>query len=179
MRDNVCITNVLETASKCMKGQMMKHQFKGALIVVMLCAMVVGMFALAGCAGKGSLSSEINDETGAYIYKADDAGSGSSVLASGGFVVKEGQIVVMSPDMSKGSLQLKLLDSKNNAVLNEKATGRVLSTFEVAPGDYGIGVACNENGSTGSLVVAVVDKAEFEKQNQDLEKYLGAVGQAS
>ena len=147
---------------------------KNVLLATVFCALLVGSFVLVGCAGKGSLSSDIEDETGAYMVKADDAGKGSMVMASGGFVVKEGQIVVVSPAIKKGNLQVKLMNASNEAVLDEKVTGSVLSTFEIAPGDYAISVTCNEDGTTGELIVVAVDAAEFEKQNQDLDAALAA-----
>ena len=153
----------------------MKHQHpKRILVVAVLCALLVGALALVGCAGRGSLSSELTDEAGGYKVIADDAGKGSSVMASGGFIVEEGQIVVISPDMSKGNLQIRLMDGAGNIVIDEKIGGRVLSTYEIAPGDYGIGAKCDENGPTGTILVVAVDKAEFEKQNQDLEAALAA-----
>ena len=131
------------------------------------------LLALAGCAGKGTLSSAIDDGTGAYKVTASDAGKGSAVASSGGIVIGEGQILVASPDLSKGSLQLRLLDGAGKAALDEKMSGSVLSTYDFAPGEYAIGVTCNEDGTTGTLLVVAVDAAEFEQQNQDLESILG------
>lgn len=151
---------------------MKPSRLKVISLAIITCLLVVGMFILAGCAGRGSLSSDIIDETGAYKVTADDAGKGSAVMASGGVTVKEGQIVVVSPDLQKGSLQLKLIDSSNKTVFDEKITGRVLDTHEFDFGEYAISVTCNEDGTTGTLLVVAVDAAEFEKQNQDLEAAL-------
>ena len=154
----------------------MKHlHLKGVFVSAVLCALLLSALVLVGCAGKGSLSSDLGDGDGAYKVTADDAGKGSAVMASGGFVVEEGQIVVISPDMTKGNLQIRLLNASGDLVIDEKVSGHVLSTYEVASGDYGIAAVCNEDGATGTVLVVAVDKAEFEKQNQDLEAALAAM----
>ncbi|MBQ9057978.1 MAG: hypothetical protein IJ125_02210 [Atopobiaceae bacterium] len=133
--------------------------------------------ALGGCAGKGTLSSAIDDETGAYTVTADDAGKGASVGSIGGGIeIEEGEILVASPDLSKGSLQMRLLDAGGEVVLDEKMSGHVLSTHELSPGDYSIGVTCNEDGTTGTLLLVATDAKEFEQQNQDLEAIMSQIG---
>ena len=154
---------------------MKRRLVKGALIVSVLCMLLAGALALAGCAGRGTLSSDIDDTTGTYVAKANDAGKGSAVAASGVMVVKEGQILVISPDMQKGYLQIRLLNAAGDVVVNEKASGHALATHEIAPDDYAIGVACDVDGATGTVTVAAVDAAEFEKQNHDLEATLATM----
>ncbi|MGI6221288.1 MAG: hypothetical protein ACOYIP_05415 [Coriobacteriales bacterium] len=133
---------------------------------------------IAGCAGNGTLSDEIIDETGAFKITADDAGEGSALASlGGGLVVEEGQIVVVSPDLEKGSLTVKLLGSDGNAVLDQVAEGRVLSTAELAPGDYSVEVTCDKNGTTGTLMISAIDRAEFEQQNQALDDAVDAAGE--
>ena len=149
----------------------MKRTIACAVAAALAC-----MLLLAGCAGRGTLSSAIDDETGAYKVTANDAGKDSAVVAGGGVILEEGQILVVSPDLTKGSLQVRLVDGSNNVVLNEKVSGRVLATFDIAPGEYAIGVTCNENGTTGTLLVASVNVAEFEQQNQDLDAILKSTG---
>ena len=157
----------------------MKHQhLKNILSAIVVCTLLAGVLALAGCAGRGTLSSDIIEETGAYKVVADDAAKDAAVMASGAVIVEEGQVVVISPDLTKGSLKVKFMDAANETVFDEKVGGRVLSTYEFAPGEYAIAVTCLENGTTGSLVVASVDADEFEKQNQDLEKALALAGVA-
>lgn len=134
------------------------------------------MLLLSGCAGRGTLSSDIDDQTGAYKVTASDAGKDSAVATSGGVIIEEGQILVVSPDLTKGSLQVRLVAGVDDVVLNEKVSGRVLSTFDIAPGEYAIGVTCNENGTTGALVIAPVNATEFEQQNQDLDAALKSSG---
>ena len=150
------------------------HHSKSTLVIVVLCTLLVGVFVLTGCAGRGSLSSEIIDETNAYKVTADDASKNSAVGASGGFIVEEGQIVVVSPDIQKGSLQIKLSLGTQQPAIDEKINGHVLSSYEIVPGDYAISTTCNEDGTTGTVLIVAVDKTEFEKQNADLEATLAA-----
>lgn len=145
---------------------------KAARLLVVAFACVL---ALVGCAGKGSLSDKIDDDTGAYTFTADDAGKGSAVGSFGGGIdIENGQILAVSPDLEKGSLQLKLLNEANETVLDENVTGRQITTYELGAGSYSISVACNEDGTTGTLLVVPVNADEFEKQNKDLEAALSS-----
>lgn len=119
------------------------------LMVVLACVLFVG-----GCAGRGSLSNDIDDSTGAYIYTADDAGKGSSVGSLGGGIdIAEGQVLTVNSELERGSLQLRLLDASGEVVLNEEITGQTITSHELEPGSYSIGVTCNEDGTTGTVTV--------------------------
>lgn len=116
---------------------------------------------IAGCAGQGSLGDEIIDDTGAIKVTADDAGKGSAIGSlGGGVVVEEGQVVLIAPDFEKGSLTIRLLDDNGDVIAEQVAEGTEPTSLEVAPGDYSIGIACEENGTTGTLVISAVDEAE-------------------
>ncbi|MDO5117976.1 MAG: hypothetical protein Q4D34_05760 [Eggerthellaceae bacterium] len=134
-----------------------------ALLVAVMAAALACLLALAGCAGKGTLASEIIDGTDAYKVVANDAGKGSAVAASGGLVIGEDQVLMLESELTKGSLQLKITNSAGDVVIDEKVSGRVLTTFELDPDDYGIGVACNDDGATGTLIVDAVDYSEIPK----------------
>lgn len=142
------------------------------LVVVFACVL-----ALVGCAGKGSLSDDIDDTTGAFTFTADDAGKDSTVGSLGGGIdIKDGQILVVSPNLEKGSLQLGLMDEDMDVALDETVSGRQLTTHELDAGSYSIMVKSLEDGTTGTMVVVAVDADEFEKQNKDLEAVLANVG---
>lgn len=166
-----------EEYTRCRKKVMAMRKFGNKVTPVAFVALVVAMcsFVLAACAGNGTLSSEIDDETGAYMVTADDAGKGTAVGSLGGGVeVGEGQLLVASPDLQKGSLQLRVLDGAGEVVIDEEQSGHVLSTHELEPGDYSVSVTCNEDGATGTLLLVAVDAVDFEAQNQDLEALLSA-----
>ena len=133
--------------------------------------------ALAGCAGGGGTLEGGNGEAGAYSVTANSAEKGSGVGSLGGGVeVAAGQLLVISPDIDKGSLQVRLLDEEGEVALDETASGHAPSSHELAPGGYSVGVTTNENGTTGTLLVVAVDAAEYEKQNHDIDAMLSQMG---
>lgn len=146
----------------------------------MFSLVLVLLLAATGCAGgKGTFSSEIVDETGAYKVTADDAAKDSAVGSlGGGITISENQVLLVSPDLEKGSIQLRLLDSKGDVAFDEEISGRVLSTYDLDPGEYSIGATCNENGTTGTMLVVPEDKNEFEKQNETLDTALSSLNES-
>ena len=132
--------------------------------IVMLVAALSCVAILGGCAGRGYLSDEIDDKTGGYAYTADDAGKGSAVASLGGGIdIKDGQVLVVDSKLEKGSLQLRLLDAAGEVVLDEKESGTAIAQHELESGSYSIGVTCNEDGTTGTLHVAPMNKDEAAK----------------
>ena len=134
---------------------------------------------LAGCAGNGSLIGEDVNDAGAFQVTADDAAKDAAVMGVESFAVAEGQIVIVSPNLTKGSLQVTLSAGEDDTAIDESVSGAVLSTYEVAPGTYSISVACNEAGTTGTLLVLAMDADEFDQQQDDLDAALAeALAQA-
>lgn len=130
------------------------------------------LFALSACGPKGTFSDEINDETGAITATAQNADKGSAVGATGGFIVGENQTVVVSPVVEKGSIQVKLMNAEGEAVIDEAASGKVLSTYVVAPGEYSFSFVCNANGTTGSVLICAVDTSALDDQDAALMEML-------
>lgn len=156
---------------------MKKRMTKAALIT--LAALAACMAILAGCAGNaggGTLSSEVIAETGAFKVIADNADANSAVGISEGVTLKQGDVLLVSPDLTQGKLQVTLTDKSGNTAFDEEASGRILDTHEIEAGTYDIMVACKQAGTTGALVVAAVNAEEFAQQDKDLEKTLEAMG---
>ena len=130
------------------------------------------LVALSACGPKGTFGDEINDETGAITATAQNADKGSAVGATGGIIVGENQTIVISPVMEKGSIQVKLMNAAGEAVLDEVASGKVLSTYTVAPGEYSFSFVCNANGTTGSVLICAVDTSVLEDQDAALAEIL-------
>lgn len=129
------------------------------LVVALSCVAILG-----GCAGQGYLKDEIDDKTGGYTYTADDAGKGSAVASLGGGIdIKDSQVLVVDSKLDKGSLQLRLLDAAGEVVLDEKESGTAIAQHELDAGSYSISVTCNEDGTTGTLHVAPMNKDEAAK----------------
>ena len=149
---------------------------KGILLTAVISMLLMGVFALAGCAGQGTLSSEILDDTGAYKVIANDAAKNSAIKVDSLVTIEEGQLLLVSPDLQMGSLDVKLTSASGEVVFEEDVSGRVLDTYEVKPGKYDISVTCTTNGTTGVLVVNPVDAEEFAKQDAGLEAALAEAG---
>lgn len=138
-----------------------------------LAAVAAAALAISVCAcGKGEFSDSIDTETGAFNVKADNAGKGSMLMASGGFTLEEGQGFVVASDLSKGSIDVKLMDDKGNELFDIPVTGTDSSLNGIASGDYGLSFTCAENGTTGTLKVVAVDEDVYNEQGGDLEKTL-------
>ena len=139
--------------------------------MLIIAATLACMAALAGCAGTGSLQGEDTDE-GAYEVTADNAAKDAAFVSVGDVEIAEGQLLVLSPVLQKGSLQVELFVNADKDVLDQTVSGTVLSTYDVDPGSYSLRVTCAEDGTTGTLLIHVMDAAEFERQNQELEDAL-------
>ena len=132
--------------------------------IAVLVAVLACVVAIGGCAGRGSLSDEIDDATGGYTVKADDAAKGAALGALGGGInVKDGQVFVIRPNLEKGSLQVKLTNAAGEAVLDEKVTGNATTVHDLEPGDYSMNVTCNEDGTTGTMLIAPMNKTDVGK----------------
>ena len=127
--------------------------------IMIVAAIVACVAALAGCSPKSTFTSEIVDATGAYKVTAENAEKGTSLGSlGGGIVVEDGQNLVVSFNLKEGSVQVRLLDQAGEVVLDEEASGSAVEIHEFEPGDYSIGVTCNQDGTTGTLSVYSKDK---------------------
>ena len=132
--------------------------------IAVLVAVLACVVAIGGCAGRGTLSDEIDDATGGFNVKADDAAKGAALGALGGGInVKNGQVFVIRSNLEKESLQVKLMNSAGDVVLGEKASGNATTVHELEPGDYSMNVTCNEDGTTGTMLIAPMNKDDAEK----------------
>jgi hypothetical protein len=103
--------------------------------------------------GRYPMSSlQTDEETGAYVVNADNAAEGSTVASVGGGInVEKGQILVVSPDLRKGAMQLQLVNVRGETVFDEKVSGHVLDTYEIPVDTYSLVASCAVNGTTGTL----------------------------
>ena len=141
--------------------------------------------SLAACGETGSLSDSIDSETGTITYTAEKATAGSAL--SGATVdVKEGDIVVVSPLMDKGALNVQLTqgaigteDFAEEPAVDEDFDGKVLKTFEVDPGEYTVTVSVAGNeATTGTLSVHAKSKADYEAENKSLQETVEEVSKS-
>lgn len=152
----------------------MKTRTKSVLLISMICILLVGMFTLVGCVANGKLAFEKADDTGICKLTANNVAKNSGLSTGSVVKIEKGQILVVSPDLQKGSIHIRLLNESGEAAFEESVSGQELKTKELEPGKYSIGATCGADGTTGKVLVAAVNAEEFEKQNQDLEAALAA-----
>lgn len=144
--------------------------------VFALIAAFVFAFMLAACSGNGTFGSEFVEETGAFRVVADDAPKDATVKVSGALTIEEGQLLLVSPDLTSGRVQLRILGADDEAVFDEEVGGRILDTYTIAPGEYTVEVINLRNGTTGTMLVFGIDEEEFAQENASLEEALSQGG---
>lgn len=141
---------------------------KRLLAVVAIAALAL---ALTACAGqKSEFSDDIDDDTGAYTITAENGAKGSALGSlGGGIALEEGQVLIVKSDLTKGSVGVKVLDEAGEAVVDTVATGTDQQLFGFPAGKYSFGATCEEDGTTGTVVVVAVDERIYSECNGDLE----------
>lgn len=136
-----------------------------ALAALALC------FGLAACNKPSFYSQETLDEAVGIRAEAENGREDQAATTEGALVVTEHDIVIISPDVDKGSFHLTITSSdKGTVVFDDNVDGRVLFTQAIEPGTYD--VTTYGNNVTGSLVVAVHSQDEWDAQNDSLAEAL-------
>ena len=134
--------------------------------------------ALAACKVESSTSaySQITlSEASGVKVEAQNAGSDMEALTEEAIEVRQGDVIVISPDLTQGSIHVTITPSKGGAAIYDSdATGRVLYTIEAAPGEYD--VKTRGNGATGSMTVFAQSSSELAAQDAALTEGLENAG---
>ena len=130
--------------------------------------------ALTACtAQKSVFSDEIDEATGAFTVTADNGAKGSALgSVGGGATIEEGQVLVVSSNLTKGSVTVRLLDAAGDVAVEAKAQGAENQLFGLDAGEYSFGATCEEDGTTGTVIVVAVDEQAYNQAGGDLEKAL-------
>lgn len=132
--------------------------------VPMLC------LALVAC-GKGSLEQSLLDEASGVKVVAENAGTGTQALTESAITVEEGDLIVISPMLDKGSFHLTITsDADKTVIYDEDVDGQVLFSIEAAPGSYT--VATGSNDATGEMTVFAEDADEYASLDASLAEAL-------
>ncbi len=75
--------------------------------LIALTAVLVLALALTACGAKGTMSAEDTEEGGGVKVTCERAGDGNAV--NGYVTIKEGQCLVLSPMLEKGSIQVRAI----------------------------------------------------------------------
>ncbi|MDO4533387.1 MAG: hypothetical protein Q4C36_06650 [Coriobacteriia bacterium] len=132
-------------------------------------------FALAACSGPSSYSQELLEEADGIKVIAENAGSDQTALTEGAITVKEGDVIVISPCMEKGSFHLTITSQDGKTVAyDDDASGRVYFTIDAEPGVYDVKTSGND--ATGWMTVFSSNAEEEAAMNASLEEVLDANG---
>lgn len=149
----------------------MKHLTK----IMATLAVLTLVFGFAACAKPSTYSQVTLTEAVGIKAEAERGTKDQMATTKGALVVKEGDIVVISPDVTKGSFHLTITSSdKGTVVYDDDVDGRVLFTQAFEPGTYD--VTTYGNNVTGSLVVAVHSQEEWDFENDSLAEALDEAG---
>ena len=130
-----------------------------------VCALALGM-TLVACGGPSSYSQELLTEASGIKVTCENS-KGDTALSEGAIVVEENGIVVISPDLTKGSIHVKITsEDGKTTVYDDDADGRILFTVAAEPGTYD--VETTSNGATGSMTVFGTNQQEFIEQDEAL-----------
>ena len=151
--------------------------------VATLMAGAASAVIIAGCGGgAGASGALIVDSVDNVIKVTSDKADGTA--ATGDITVKENDYVIFSPNLTEGSIEVRMVPDKGSTadedtipsfndadvVFEKTYSGRVLSNETIAPGDYYVLITADK--ADGSMIITSENKDEFEKQNEDLQKEL-------
>ena len=151
-----------------------------------LSAVLVLALALTACGAKGFLTAEDTGDDGIVKIVCERAGDGTAV--NGYVTIEEGDCLVLSPVLEKGSIQVKAilmereattedLGTADEAALDETVDGKVMTTYDLEPGEYMLTFTSKDN-PTGSLIAMPYSIQQMQDQNDKLEEALAeALGQ--
>ena len=142
--------------------------------IITLVAVAALALALVACSAQKSVfSDDIDDATGAYTITADNGAKGSALGSiGGGITIEKGQVLVVSSNLTKGSVTVRLLDAAGDVAAEAKAQGVENQLFGLDAGEYSFGATCEEDGTTGTVIVVAVDEQAYNQAGGDLEKAL-------
>lgn len=152
--------------------------------ILALTAILVLALALTACGEKGYMVTTDNVETGGFDISCEKAGTGTG--GNGYVTIAEGQCLVISPNLEKGSIKVKafLMEREataedmgiaDEASLDETISGRTLSTYDLEPGEYMLTVT-SESNPTGTMMILPYDAAEIQAQDEALQEELAKLG---
>ena len=139
----------------------------------LIVSVAVAALVLAGCSG-GSLSMEINDKTRGVDVRAEHISEGS---VTGSVTVGEGECLIMSPMLDRGSFIVRLFPegSTEPAIPAAESRGKAMSAYSVSPGSYALEVSV-EKRTDGTLSVMPYDEKAYAAENDALAQALSGLG---
>lgn len=132
-------------------------------------------FSLVACGGgprPSTFKQETLPEADGIKVTSENAAANSSATTQGAFTVAEGDLVVVSPDVSKGSFHLTITSTDGSkTVYDDNANGHVMFNVNAETGTYDVKTTAYQ-GTTGTMTVFSMKKSEQDAQNDALEDAL-------
>lgn len=128
---------------------------------------------LVACDGS-SYSQELLTEASGIKVTCENS-TDDTALTEAAIVVEENGTIVISPDLTKGSIHVKITsEDGKTTVYDDDADGRVMYTVAAEPGTYD--VETTSNGATGAMTVFAMNQEELAEQDEALADALDAAG---
>ena len=125
--------------------------------------------ALAACSAS-AYSQEIleNDTDGLYLNITAENASGNTATTEGALTVEKGDLIVISPNLTKGSIHVTITSSDGKTVAyDDDTTGRVLFSVMAVPGEYDVATT-GIDGATGSMTIFSQNSDELAAMDSSL-----------
>ncbi len=91
--------------------------------------------------------------------------------ASGTMRIAENEMVIISPDLQKGEVNVMFKDRTGNIELSETISGNSYSTYNIDPGEYSVSMTALQK-TTGTVAVVILNQDEYDEQSFDLKQVL-------
>ena len=129
---------------------------------------------LVAC-GAHSLAIDLLEDAAGVKVTAENAGEKDAAVSEGVITVAEGDVIVVSPCLDKGSFHLTITEHDSGAVAyDDIAEGRIMYAIEAEPGTYDVEVS--GNGATGWMTVFSESGEDLAAQDESLAEALEDAG---
>ncbi len=139
-------------------------------------AMLALVFAcvLAACVKASSLTLEPLTEASGVRITAENAGADQAASSTGAIIVTDGDVIIVSPCLDKGSFHLTMTEADGTVIFDDKVSGRVMFQTGAVPGTYDVIVS--GEGATGWMTVFATQADEITKEDVSLAEALADAG---
>lgn len=132
------------------------------------------VLTLVACGGSASsFAQESLDDVSGIRVEAENAGSDQEALSESAIKVEEGDAIIISPFVDKGSFHLTITsDSDGEVIYDDDVDGKVMFMLGAEPGTYTVETSGND--VTGWMTVFAQNQDDLAAQNEELEDAIGA-----
>ena len=130
--------------------------------------------SLVAC-GAHTMKLELLEEASGVKVTAENATEDDVTTSAGAITVNDGDAIIISPCLDKGSFNLTITNADDGTVVyDEKAEGRVMFQTGAVPGVYDVEVSGNK--ATGWMTIFAAPVDEIAEQDASLAEALEDLG---